>query len=65
LKKVVCNLCGNKPKKDRIALNKKLLGRNIDKYFCLDCLADFLNCTVDYLLIKIAEFKERGCMLFK
>ena len=65
MKKVVCNLCGNKPKKDHIALNKKLLGRNIDKYFCLDCLADFLNCTVDDLLIKITEFKEGDCMLFK
>jgi hypothetical protein len=58
-------LCSNKLKKDHIALNKKLLGRNIDKYLCLDCLADFLNCTVDDLLIKIAEFKEEDCMLFK
>ena len=65
MKKIICNLCGNIPKKDHIALNKKLLGRNIDKYFCLGCLADFFNCTVDDLLIKISEFKERGCMLFK
>jgi hypothetical protein len=33
LKKIVCNLCGNKAKKDPISLNKKLLGRNIDYYF--------------------------------
>ena len=65
MKIVACKLCGNKLKKDHIALNKKLLGRNIDKYFCLGCLADFFNCTVDDLLIKISEFKERGCMLFK
>lgn len=51
--------------KDTIALNKKLLGKNIDKFYCLECLADFLNVTVDELIDKIEEFKEEGCELFK
>ncbi len=51
--------------KDTIALNKKLLGKNIDKFYCLECLAIFLNTTVDDLLDKIEEFKEEGCTLFK
>ena len=51
--------------KDTIALNKKLLGKNIEKFYCLGCLADFLNVTVDELLEKIEEFKEEGCELFK
>jgi len=65
LKDIVCHLCGSKLQKDHIAINKKLLGRNIYKYFCLDCLADFLDCMVDDLLVKIEEFKEQGCVLFK
>ena len=31
----------------------------------IDCLADYLGCTVDELLEKIEEFKEEGCTLFK
>ena len=31
----------------------------------MDCLADFLNVTVEELLDKIEEFKEEGCELFK
>lgn len=51
--------------KDTVALNKKLLGKNIDRFYCLDCLADYLNTTVEDLLDKIEEFKEEGCELFK
>ena len=51
--------------KDTIALNKKLLGKNVDHYYCISCLADFLNVAVDDLLDKIEEFKEEGCELFK
>lgn len=51
--------------KDTVALNKKLLGKNIEKFYCLDCLAVFLNVKTDELLDKIEEFKEEGCELFK
>ena len=51
--------------KDTIALNKKLLGKNVEHFYCLDCLADYLNVTVEDLLDKIEEFKEEGCELFK
>lgn len=51
--------------KDTIALNKKLLGKNIEKFYCMDCLANFLNVTVEELFDKIEEFKEEGCELFK
>ena len=65
MKNNICDSCGIKIKKDYIALNKKLLGRNIYKYLCLNCLGDFLGCTVEDLLVKIDEFKEQGCVLFK
>lgn len=51
--------------KETIALNKKLLGKDIATFYCMDCLANFLNVTVDELLEKVEEFKEEGCELFK
>lgn len=60
-----CLACGVKPlDKDTIAINKKLLGKNIKKFYCINCLADYLGCTVEDLLEKIEEFKEEGCSLF-
>jgi len=37
----------------------------VKKFFCLRCFADYLSCSEDDLLIKIEEFKELGCGLFK
>ena len=34
------------------------------KFYCLNCLADYLGCTTEELLEKIEEFKEDGCTLF-
>ena len=51
--------------KDTIALNKKLLGKEVENFYCLPCLAEHLNTTVEELLDKIEEFKEEGCTLFK
>lgn len=63
---IECLACGKKPlDKDTIGTNKKLIGKRIKTYYCMDCLADFLGCTVEDLLEKIEEFKEEGCELFK
>ena len=51
--------------KDTIGINKKMLGTEIKTFYCMDCLADYLGCTVEELLDKIEEFKEEGCTLFK
>lgn len=60
-----CVICGKDHlSKDTIGINKKLLGEDIDNFYCLDCLAEYLGCTVDELLDKIDEFKEEGCKLF-
>lgn len=48
-----------------IGLNFKLLGKNIENFYCLDCLADYLGVTKEELLEKIEEFKNEGCKLFK
>lgn len=64
--RINCVICGeNNLDKDTIGINKKLLGTNIDNFYCMDCLADYLGCTVEELLDKIEEFKEEGCTLFE
>lgn len=60
-----CVICGkNDLEKDTIGINKKLLGIDITNFYCMDCLAEYLGCTVEELLDKIEEFKEEGCTLF-
>lgn len=62
---IECIACGKKNlNKDTIGINKKLLGVNIQNFYCLDCLAEYYECTVDDLIEKIEEFKEEGCSLF-
>lgn len=64
--KIKCVVCGKEGlDRDTIGLNKKLLSKNIIDFYCLECFADYLDCTVDDLKIKIEEFKEEGCTLFK
>ena len=64
--KIDCVICGKEHlEKDTIGINKKMLGENIDNFYCMDCLAEYLGCTVQELLDKIEEFKEEGCVLFK
>lgn len=61
-----CIVCGKKNiDKNTVGINKKLLGKEIKKFYCMDCLADYLECTVDDLNDKIEEFKDEGCTLFE
>ena len=61
-----CTICGRKNlDKNTIGINKKLLGKDIGNFYCMDCLAECLGCTVEELLEKIEEFKEEGCKLFE
>lgn len=63
--KINCVICGQKNlNKDTIGINKKILGTDIVNFYCIGCLADYLECTADELLDKIEEFKEDGCTLF-
>lgn len=59
-----CYDCGIKLIKDEIALSQKLIDIETEEFFCLQCLADNIGCTVDDLKDKIQEFKEQGCVLF-
>ena len=60
-----CSACGKEPlSKDEIGINKKLLGEHAENFYCMDCLADYLEVETQDLLDKIEEFKEEGCKLF-
>jgi len=50
--------------KDAIALNKKLLGRQLILFFCADCLAEYLDVEKTELPDLVDRFKEQGCSLF-
>lgn len=62
-KKLCCD-CGRTLKRDEIALTQKLIGVDTEEFYCLDCLAEYIGCTVQDLKEKIQEFKEQGCTLF-
>ncbi len=60
-----CYLCEMKPlSKDEIGLTKKLLGKDSNRFYCLNCLAEHLEVDTEFLLVKIEEFKGQGCILF-
>ena len=61
-----CYVCGKESlSKDEIGLTKKLIDKKTMNFYCIDCLAEYLEVTTEELLDKIEEFKEEGCTLFK
>ncbi len=61
-----CYVCGKTPlTKNEIGLTKKLIDRKAMSFYCIDCLAGYLEVTSEELEAKIEEFKEEGCALFK
>ena len=63
--KIICKNCGrDNLDRNTIGINKKLLGENVTSFYCMDCLAVYLDVTVQDLRDKIEEFKEEGCKLF-
>ena len=66
MKNVSCISCGKKTlTRNEIGINKKLLGEDVRQFYCLDCLAEYLEVTPRDILDKIEEFKEEGCKLFE
>jgi biotin operon repressor len=65
VKKSSCISCGKKNlTKDEVGINLKLIGEDTQNFYCLDCIANFLDVSVQDILDKIEEFKEEGCTLF-
>lgn len=61
-----CYVCGKTPlTKDEIGLTKKLINKKATSFYCLSCLAEYLEVTEEELLAKVEEFKNEDCTLFK
>jgi hypothetical protein len=61
-----CFACGKKQlSKNEIGLNKKMLGRRIKQFYCIDCFAEYLQVTTEELLAMVEDFKSQGCALFE
>lgn len=64
-RKQSCFSCGKDiDENDVMALNRKLFGETVKKFFCLPCLSESLGATEEELFAKIEEFKAEGCKLF-
>lgn len=65
-KRVDCYICNKENlARNEIGLNKKLIGRNVEKFHCINCLADYLDLSVDELEERIQEYKDADCTLFE
>lgn len=61
----VCYVCGKKNlNKNEIGLTKKLISKDTKTYYCLNCLAEYLDVDTELLMEKVDEFKAQGCDLF-
>ena len=61
-----CIACGKRPlTKNEIGINKKLLGMKSKNFYCVECLANFLEVEPQDILDKIENFKHDGCKLFE
>ncbi len=47
-----------------VALTKKLLGKALTNFLCIDCLAKEFNVSKELLIEKARQFKSTGCLLF-
>ena len=60
-----CRYCGKSSlTKDEVGLSKKMLGRDSGVFFCLPCLARYMDTSQAWLLNRIQQFKNQGCSLF-
>ncbi len=61
-----CVACGKNPlTKNEVGITKKLLGAKSRNFYCIDCLAAFLEVEPQDIRDKIEEFKNDGCKLFE
>ena len=61
-----CVACGKRPlSKNEVGINKKLLDTQSESFYCLECLANFLEVAPQDILDKIEDFKNDGCKLFE
>lgn len=60
-----CYQCGAQLCKDDIALNLKLIHRDLSRFLCRTCLGDAMELSQDDLQALVERFREEGCSLFR
>ncbi len=61
-----CKECGAELLADDIAIHRKLIHRNADEFFCIDCLGKQLGSNRQDIERLIAYYRESGqCTLFR
>ncbi len=64
-KQVGCAYCDKEIlSHNEIALNKKLIHRQIERMMCLTCMAGYFEMTEKDLKELVERFKLQGCALF-
>lgn len=64
MKPVFCGECAERTSADEVALNLKLFGMHVGRFFCLKCLARRLNTQPENLRELIVRFRKNGCTYF-
>ena len=60
-----CKECGTELLADDIAIHRKLINRNADEFFCIDCLSEKMCITREYVERLIRYYRRTGnCTLF-
>jgi len=64
IKNKQCDICSNILSKDEIGLSKKLLEESYYTFLCMECLAEYMDVSIDEVKYLVERFKEEGCALF-
>jgi len=65
MREIHCARCKAKVSNNEIALNIKLLGKQISTVKCYNCLSKSFYCGVSELQEKVDFYKSMGCTLFE
>lgn len=60
----VCCRCGSPLGEDDAGATKRFINRDLETFFCMDCLCRELGCTESFLRARIEFLRENGCLLF-
>lgn len=61
-----CRECGAALGSDDIAINQKLISRNVKRFYCIDCLAGYYSTTRAVIEERIEYYRRSGkCGLFR
>lgn len=64
MKNISCSFCKNPVTNDEVALNVKLIGKQLGSIRCYKCMADFLNLPEVKLIELASYYKNSGCLAF-